>query len=185
MRQNSLPVSRVRRDLRQPNGSLDRLDLAKELSDSAVFAVPPVLQKLSGFRGHLPLRRIRQGTPCVYIAANFINDRGRIVLLLLGRKSLPFLEYESLCALALCFLGLGIGVMNFALRRLSIIFCVGWPASSSSQCRRGYSYGAFRIGLSKNVFHISLFSRGTREYYIRFRAARLIFGRAIEGCCAI
>ena len=42
-------------------------------------------------------------------------------------------------ALALRFFGLGIGVMNFALRRCGVIFCVGWPSSSSSQCRDGYS----------------------------------------------
>jgi len=36
-------------------------------------------------------------------------------------------------ALFLCFLGLGIGVMNSADLRLSRILCVGWPDSSSSQ----------------------------------------------------
>ena len=35
--------------------------------------------------------------------------------------------------------GLGIGVMNLALRRLSVTFCVGCPSSSSSQCRDGYA----------------------------------------------
>ena len=34
---------------------------------------------------------------------------------------------------ALRFRGLGIGVMNSARRRLSIICWVGWPCSSSSQ----------------------------------------------------
>src|SRR5213079_1641798 len=36
------------------------------------------------------------------------------------------------CAAALRFFGLGIGVTNLALRRRSMIFCVGWPASSSA-----------------------------------------------------
>ena len=52
------------------------------------------------------------------------------------------------------FFGLGIGVMNFALRRLSMIFWVGCPASSSSQYRWGYAYGEFRIGWSKNGLDI-------------------------------
>ena len=37
------------------------------------------------------------------------------------------------------FFGLGIGVMNETRRRLSMIRFVGWPASSSSQWRDGYS----------------------------------------------
>lgn len=32
----------------------------------------------------------------------------------------------------------GMGVMNSARRRLSMICCVGWPCLSSSQCRSGY-----------------------------------------------
>src|SRR6202035_1150661 len=61
---------------------------------------------------------------------------------------------------ALCFFGLGIGVVNLAPRLVSMIFCVGCPASSSSQCRRGYSYGEFRIGWSKNGSDIVSFLRG-------------------------
>src|ERR1019366_7398875 len=55
------------------------------------------------------------------------------------------------CAAALRFFGFGIGVMNFALRRCSMVFCVGCPTSSSSQCLRGHSYGEFRMGCSKNA----------------------------------
>ena len=73
--------------------------------------------------------------------AQLIDDRGRIVLLLLGREPLAFVEDELLllggCLCA--FFGLGIGVMNSARRRFSMICCVGWPCSSSSQCRAGYS----------------------------------------------
>ena len=42
------------------------------------------------------------------------------------------------------------GVMNSALRRRSLIRCVGWPVSSSSQWRAGYAYGELRMGWSKN-----------------------------------
>jgi tRNA nucleotidyltransferase/poly(A) polymerase len=38
-----------------------------------------------------------------------------------------------------CFLGFGIGVMNSARRRFSLIFWVGCPYASSSQCRPGAS----------------------------------------------
>ena len=40
--------------------------------------------------------------------------------------------------------------MALARRRLSTIFCVGWPSPSSSQYWLGYSYGELRIGFSKN-----------------------------------
>jgi hypothetical protein len=36
--------------------------------------VPPVLQKPSGFWGHLPLGRIGKRTPCVYMSANIVDD---------------------------------------------------------------------------------------------------------------
>ena len=49
------------------------------------------------------------------VAADFVDDRGRIVLLLLGRKALPFVEhYRLLRGRVLAFFGLGIGVMNSA-----------------------------------------------------------------------
>lgn len=67
----------------------------------------------------------------------------------LVERPLPSSNTSTVWAAALCFFGLGIGVMNLALRRLSMIFWVGCPASSSSQCRPGYPYGEFRIGWSK------------------------------------
>ncbi len=70
---------------------------------------------------------------------------------------LPSSKTNSCClgaSLFLRFLGFGIGVINFALRRFSIIRCVGWPWSSSSQCRAGYSYGELRMGCSKNWLSI-------------------------------
>ena len=48
----------------------------------------------------------------------------------------------------------GVNSTPLALRRFSMIFCVGCPVSSSSQWRRGYSYGEFRIGRSKKGFDI-------------------------------
>ena len=42
------------------------------------------------------------------------------------------------------------GVMKSAVRRASMIRCVGWPVASSSQCRSGHPYGLFRMGRVKN-----------------------------------
>ncbi len=53
-----------------------------------------------------------------------------------------------------CFFGLGIGVMNRAGRRDSMIAPVGMRSSSSSQCRAGDAYGELRIGRSwKTIVH--------------------------------
>ena len=40
--------------------------------------------------------------------------------------------------------------LKSAVRRDSIIRCVGWPVASSSQFHPGHPYGLFRIGLVKN-----------------------------------
>src|SRR6266700_3965083 len=58
-----------------------------------------MLEEPSRLRRDLPLIGIGQGTPCVNITADFIDDRSRIVLLLLGRKPLAFVEHKSrLCS---------------------------------------------------------------------------------------
>ena len=72
----------------------------------------------------------------------------------LVESPLPSSNTNPGCAAALRFFGFGIGVMNLALRRCSIIFCVGCPVSSSSQCLFGYSYGEFIIGWSKKGLDI-------------------------------
>src|SRR5690606_20653538 len=48
-----------------------------------------------------------------------------------------------------CFFGFGLGVMNRARRRPSMMRPVGCPSLSSSQWREGYSYGELRIGSLK------------------------------------
>ena len=70
-------------------------------------------------------------------------------------RSLPSSKTNSSCweAPLLLRLGLGIGVKKSAPRRPSMIPCVGCPFLSS-QCLAGYSYGEFKIGLSKNWFDI-------------------------------
>jgi predicted metal-binding protein len=43
-------------------------------------------------------------------------------------RPLPSSNTNPACVGAFRFLGLGIGVMNLALRRVSVIFCVGCPS---------------------------------------------------------
>jgi hypothetical protein len=52
-------------------------------------------------------------------------------------KPLPSSKTNPFWVFGFFFFGLGMGVMNLALRRESIIFWVGCPDSSSSQCRAG------------------------------------------------
>src|SRR5215510_5630194 len=55
----------------------------------------------------------------------------------LVESPLPSSKTNVSCAAAfLCFFGFGMGVINAARRRDSMICCVGCPVSSSSQCRR-------------------------------------------------
>ena len=90
-----LPVLRLRRDLGQPDRGFDRLDLAEERADAAELVMPPVLQEPRRFRRDLPLIGIGQRPPRVDVAADFVDDRSRVVLLLLRRKPLAFVEHES------------------------------------------------------------------------------------------
>jgi hypothetical protein len=69
---------------------------------------------------------------------------------------------RSWALLRFCFFGFGIGVMNFATRRVSMICPVGWPSASSSQWRDGYSYGELRIGRSKNALSIRAWEASPR-----------------------
>jgi hypothetical protein len=67
--------------------------------------------------------------------------------------------------LRLALLGVGDRGDELGRRRCCSIDPVGSPAASSSQCRRGYSYGELRIGLSKNGLDIqALYSRGDRTF---------------------
>ena len=63
-----LPADEMRRDLSQPDGRLDRLDLAEERANVAELVMPPVLQEPRGLRRDL--RRRRQTSPLVDVLAN-------------------------------------------------------------------------------------------------------------------
>ena len=131
--------ARARRHLGQPDGGLGRFHLAEEGADAAEVVVPPVPEQAGGLRGHLPLG-LRQLPPAVDLLADPPDDFRQVVLLAVGPELLRlFVEYEGLLPRPLALSGFGIGVMNSALRRLSMILWVGCPVSSSSQCRDGRS----------------------------------------------
>src|SRR5690348_1933811 len=107
MVKETFSVFRLRRNLDKPYSSFHGFHLTEEWTDATELVKPPVLEKPGRLRSHLPLIRVRQGTPRIHVAANFIDNRSRIVLLLLRRKPLAFIENDFLlCIDALPFLGL-------------------------------------------------------------------------------
>ena len=56
----------------------------------------PVLEQAGGFGRHLPVLRVRQASPLIYMTAKFINNGRWIVLLLLGGKPFAFIENQVL-----------------------------------------------------------------------------------------
>ena len=68
------------RDLGQPNDSFHRLHLAEEGPDIAELVMSPMLEQASRLRGDLPLVWM-QSAPLVHMLAQFIDDRGGIILL--------------------------------------------------------------------------------------------------------
>ena len=88
----------VRRDLGQPDGRLDRLDLAEERADAAELVMPPVLEQARRLRRDLPLVRVRQARATAStLLAHLVDDRRRVVLLRLGREPLALVENNSSC----------------------------------------------------------------------------------------
>ena len=56
--------------------------------------VPPVLEQARRFRADMPLGGVGQGPPSIHVLTHFIDDGGRIVLLLFGGEALPFVEHH-------------------------------------------------------------------------------------------
>lgn len=74
------------------------------------------------------------GTPLIHFLPDSVDDGRVIVLLVRGGKPFTFVEYNDTWSPApLRFLGFGIGVINSARQRASMIFWVGWPLGSNSQ----------------------------------------------------
>jgi len=82
------PLPRVGRDLGEPDGSFDGLDLAEEGPDTHELVLPPVLEEAGSLGRHAPLARIRQRPPAVHEHAEVADDRRGVVLLRRSRQ--PF-----------------------------------------------------------------------------------------------
>lgn len=76
-------------DLRQPDGSLYRFNLAKEGPNTAEIVVPPVLQQACGFRCDTPVAGLRNSSPFVDFGTHAVDD-GRVVLLIFGGNLIAY-----------------------------------------------------------------------------------------------
>ena len=126
------------RHLGQPDDGFRCLHLAEEGANVAELVMPPMLEKARRLRRHLPVAGIWQHPPPVHMPPHLVDILGgRIILLLLGRKPLAFVEDDGLLALwALPFLRLWdrcnelrpAAALNNPLCRLSA--CIEFPVSS-------------------------------------------------------
>ena len=97
-------------NLGQPNDRLGCLDLAKERADARETVVPPVLKEARRLGRDLPLTLIGQGAPLIYVPAQLVDDRSRVILLVLRGKPFSFVEDDFLLfTRSFAFLGLGNG----------------------------------------------------------------------------
>jgi hypothetical protein len=69
-------------NLGQPDCGLDGLDLTEEGAQALEFMMPSVVKQPGGFGRDLPLGRVRQFPPGIYILADFIDNRRSDVFLL-------------------------------------------------------------------------------------------------------
>ena len=93
-------------NLRQPDQRLNGLDLAEERANAAELVVTPMLQEPRGLRRDAPFRGIRPVAPTIDVDADLIDDRRRIVLLLLRGKALALVKHKlGLVGLARRFFG--------------------------------------------------------------------------------
>jgi len=84
--EESLPFAHVRRDLGQPDDSLDGFDLAEEWSRSLEIVRTPVLQEPRGLGRDLPSLRIRPRPPFSDLSPQLFNPATELELLLFGRQ---------------------------------------------------------------------------------------------------
>ena len=75
----------------KPDYGLHRFDLTEEGADVAESVMPPVFEEPSRFRRHLRLAD-RQRAPNIHMLTDLVDDRSDVVLLVLRRESLTFVE---------------------------------------------------------------------------------------------
>ncbi len=85
-------VAELGRDLAEPDDGLDRLHLAEERADALERVAAPVLQQPRRLRRDQPLLRIAQAAPAVHVLADLVDDRGGVVLLLLGGEAVAAVQ---------------------------------------------------------------------------------------------
>ena len=129
----------LRRDFVQPDRGLGGFDLAEEGAEALELVMAPMLEEPGGLRRHLPLRGVglagAKPRPPRAGHRPGAGDRSGPR----PRRVRPTRSSSACFAAPLRFFGAGMGVMNFAGRRVSEISCVGCPFSSSTQWRSGYS----------------------------------------------
>jgi hypothetical protein len=81
-------------NLSQPDGGFDRLDLAEERLNSGKFMSPPIGQKPCRRRRDAPIGGAWKGAPARDVITDFVDDRGRIVLLLSFGRIVPVAKRE-------------------------------------------------------------------------------------------
>src|SRR6266446_1333246 len=86
--------STFRCDLGQPDHRLDGLDLTEKRADVLELMIPPMLEQPGSLGGYLPLIRV-EVAPVFDIASDLVDDRGRVIFLLFGRKAVPAVEHET------------------------------------------------------------------------------------------
>ena len=79
-------AARLGRHLGEPDGGLDRFDLAEEGPQAAEAMVPPVLQQAGRFRGHPPSTGVVESAPGIHSPAHLVDDGRQVVLLTAFRE---------------------------------------------------------------------------------------------------
>ena len=69
---------------RKPDDRFRRLNLAEKRPRPGKIVMPPVLQQLRRFRRYAPVGGVRQLPPGIHPPPDFVDDRRRVKLLLLG-----------------------------------------------------------------------------------------------------
>ena len=84
-----------------PLSGIDCLDLAEEGAYAAELMVSPVLQKTLRFRCDLPLAGLKTA-PSIYIATNFVDTGGEVVVLIFRRnaRTVVELKFEIIASVA-------------------------------------------------------------------------------------
>ena len=143
-RQKGLALPCAGRHLHQPNQRLDGLNLAKERPDVGKAKGAPMFQKPRRLRRYAPLT-LRLPAPSIHLGADGIDQ---FILLI---RDAVLLLLEEIIAIKPCPppRTAGMGEQRLEGRRISLIAPVGRLSASVSQCRCGYAYGEFKMGLEK------------------------------------